>query len=44
MGVVIVAAEANTPLAYVFIFIAAVLGTLNYLCGYVVTHRMLAIF
>ena len=35
VGVVIVAAEANRPLAYVFIFLAG---------GYVVTDRMLEMF
>ena len=41
---VIVAAEANSPLAYVFIFLAAVLGTMNVVGGYVVTDRMLEMF
>ena len=44
VGVVIVAAEANSPLAYVFIFLAAVLGTMNVVGGYVVTDRMLEMF
>ena len=44
VGVVIVAAEANPPLAYVFIFLAAVLGTLHVVGGYVVTDRMLEMF
>lgn len=44
VGVVIVAAEANRPLAYVFIFLAAVLGTMNVVGGYVVTDRMLEMF
>ena len=43
-GVVIVAAEANSPLSYVFIFLAAVLGTMNVVGGYVVTDRMLEMF
>ena len=43
VGVVIVAAEANSPLA-VFIFLAAVLGTMNVVGGYVVTDRMLEMF
>ena len=38
-GVVIVAAHATSPLAWVFIFLAAVLGTMN-----VVTDRMLEMF
>ena len=42
VGVVIV--EANSPLAYVFIFLAAVLGTMNVVGGYVVTDRMLEMF
>ena len=37
VGVVIVAAEANNWLSYVFIFLAAVLGTMNVVGGYVVT-------
>ena len=40
----VVAAEANSPLAYVFIFLAAVLGTMNVVGGYVVTDRMLEMF
>ena len=44
VGVVIVAAKANSPLSYVFIFLAAVLGTMNVVGGYVVTDRMLEMF
>ena len=44
VGVVIVAAHAHTPLAYVFIFLAAVLGTMNVVGGYIVTDRMLEMF
>ena len=44
VGVVSVAAHAHTPLAYVFIFLAAVLGTMNVVGGYVVTDRMLEMF
>lgn len=44
VGVVIVAAHAHTPLSYVFIFLAAVLGTMNVVGGYVVTDRMLEMF
>ncbi|OFQ99891.1 NAD(P) transhydrogenase subunit alpha [Alloscardovia sp. HMSC034E08] len=44
VGVVIVAAHAHTPLAYVLIFLAAVLGTMNVVGGYVVTDRMLEMF
>ena len=44
VGVVIVAAEANNWLSYVFIVLAAVLGTMNVVGGYVVTDRMLEMF
>lgn len=44
VGVVIVAAQANSQLAYVFVFLAAVLGTMNVVGGYVVTDRMLEMF
>ncbi|MCI2175024.1 MAG: NAD(P) transhydrogenase subunit alpha [Bifidobacterium thermacidophilum] len=44
VGVVIVAAQANSSLAYVFVFLAAVLGTMNVVGGYVVTDRMLEMF
>ncbi|MFT9283141.1 NAD(P) transhydrogenase subunit alpha [Bifidobacterium sp.] len=44
VGVIIVASQAHTPLAYVFIFLAAVLGTMNVVGGYVVTDRMLEMF
>lgn len=44
VGVVIVAAQSNSPLAYVFVFLAAVLGTMNVVGGYVVTDRMLEMF
>ena len=40
----IVAAHATSPLAWVFIFLAAVLGTMNVVGGYVVTDRMLEMF
>ena len=43
-GIVIVAAHATSPLAWVFIFLAAVLGTMNVVGGYVVTDRMLEMF
>ena len=39
-----VAAHATSPLAWVFIFLAAVLGTMNVVGGYVVTDRMLEMF
>ena len=38
------AAHATSPLAWVFIFLAAVLGTMNVVGGYVVTDRMLEMF
>ncbi|MBH9983423.1 NAD(P) transhydrogenase subunit alpha [Bifidobacterium asteroides] len=44
VGVVIIAAEAHSPLSYVFIFLAAVLGAMNVVGGYVVTDRMLEMF
>lgn len=44
VGVVIVAAHATSVLAWVFIFLAAVLGTMNVVGGYVVTDRMLEMF
>lgn len=44
VGVVIVAAEANSLLSYILIFLAAVLGTMNVVGGYVVTDRMLDMF
>lgn len=44
VGVIIVASQAHTPLAYCFIFLAAVLGTMNVVGGYVVTDRMLEMF
>ena len=44
VGVIIVAAHATSLLAWVFIFLAAVLGTMNVVGGYVVTDRMLEMF
>lgn len=44
VGVVIVAAHATSVLSWVFIFLAAVLGTMNVVGGYVVTDRMLEMF
>ena len=44
VGVIIVAAEANSALSYVLIFLAALLGTMNVVGGYVVTDRMLEMF
>lgn len=44
VGVVIIAAEAHSPLSYLLIFLAAVLGAMNVVGGYVVTDRMLEMF
>lgn len=44
VGVVLVAAESDSVLGYIFIFCAAVLGTMNVVGGYVVTDRMLEMF
>ncbi|MCI1936067.1 MAG: NAD(P) transhydrogenase subunit alpha [Bifidobacteriaceae bacterium] len=44
VGVVIGAASADSVLGYVLIFLAAVLGTMNVVGGYVVTDRMLEMF
>ncbi|WP_029678619.1 NAD(P) transhydrogenase subunit alpha [Bifidobacterium sp. 7101] len=44
VGVVIIAAEAHSPLSYVLILLAAVLGAMNVVGGYVVTDRMLEMF
>lgn len=44
VGVVIAAANADSILSYIFIFLAAVLGTMNVVGGYVVTDRMLEMF
>ena len=44
VGVVIVAAEADTIASNIIILLAAVLGTMNVVGGYVVTDRMLEMF
>ncbi len=44
VGVMVLAAAANTPLGYVLVFIAAVLAAANVVGGYVVTDRMLKMF
>ncbi|MBI0064809.1 NAD(P) transhydrogenase subunit alpha [Bifidobacterium polysaccharolyticum] len=44
VGVIIIAAEAHSPLSYILIFLAAVLGAMNVVGGYVVTDRMLEMF
>ena len=44
VGVIIIAAESHSPLSYILIFLAAVLGAMNVVGGYVVTDRMLEMF
>lgn len=44
VGVVIVAARADDPLSYAIVLLAAILGTMNVVGGYVVTDRMLEMF
>ncbi len=44
VGVIIVAARADDPLSYVIVLLAAILGTMNVVGGYVVTDRMLEMF
>ncbi|MDR3244223.1 MAG: NAD(P) transhydrogenase subunit alpha [Elusimicrobiota bacterium] len=44
VGVIFVAADANTTLGLILIFLAAVLGTANVVGGYTVTDRMLEMF
>jgi NAD(P) transhydrogenase subunit alpha len=44
VGVILVAAEANSALGLVLIFLAAALGTANVVGGYTVTDRMLEMF
>ncbi len=44
VGVIIVAAHAETPLALVLVGLAALLGTINVVGGYVVTEKMLEMF
>uniref|UniRef100_A0ABS3ISK9 proton-translocating NAD(P)(+) transhydrogenase n=1 Tax=Bifidobacterium asteroides TaxID=1684 RepID=A0ABS3ISK9_9BIFI len=44
VGVIIIASESHSPLSYVLIFLAAVLGAMNVVGGYVVTDRMLEMF
>lgn len=43
-GAIAMAAVADSPDAYVLIFVAATLGAANVLGGYVVTDRMLRMF
>ncbi|MDR2192709.1 MAG: NAD(P) transhydrogenase subunit alpha [Endomicrobium sp.] len=44
VGVILVAAQADSCLALVLIFLAAALGTANVVGGYTVTDRMLEMF
>jgi NAD(P) transhydrogenase subunit alpha len=44
VGVMILAASANTPVGYVLVFLAAVFAAMNVVGGYVVTDRMLEMF
>jgi len=44
VGVILVAAEANSVLAWCLIFFAAALGMANVVGGYTVTDRMLEMF
>ena len=44
VGAMLIAAEANDPLAYLLAFVAMVFGAANVVGGYVVTDRMLQMF
>jgi NAD(P) transhydrogenase subunit alpha len=44
VGVMVLAASANTPLGYVLILLASMFAAMNVVGGYVVTDRMLAMF
>ena len=44
VGGMLIAAEANDPLAYILAFVAMVFGAANVVGGYVVTDRMLQMF
>ena len=44
VGAMIIAAEADNPLAYLLAFVAMVFGAANVVGGYVVTDRMLQMF
>jgi NAD(P) transhydrogenase subunit alpha len=44
VGVMVLAASANTPLGYVLVFVGAGFAAANVVGGYVVTDRMLAMF
>jgi H+-translocating NAD(P) transhydrogenase subunit alpha len=44
VGVMLLAATADTPLDYVLVFVAAVFAAMNVVGGYLVTDRMLEMF
>ena len=44
VGVLLLAATANTTLGYAIVFVAAAFAAMNVVGGYVVTDRMLAMF
>ena len=44
VGVMILAASADTVLGYVLLFVAAAFAAMNVVGGYLVTDRMLAMF
>lgn len=44
VGVMVLAAEVDTPLGYVLLAIAAAFAAMNVVGGYVVTDRMLEMF
>jgi H+-translocating NAD(P) transhydrogenase subunit alpha len=44
VGAALIAVTADTPLGYVLGFVAVALAAMNVVGGYVVTHRMLAMF
>jgi len=44
VGVMILAATADTPLGYVLVLVAAAFAAMNVVGGYVVTDRMLEMF
>jgi NAD(P) transhydrogenase subunit alpha len=44
VGVLLVAAQARTPLGYSIVFVAAAFAAANVVGGYVVTDRMLEMF
>jgi NAD(P) transhydrogenase subunit alpha len=44
VGVMLLAATANTPLGYLLLFVAAAFAAMNVTGGYLVTDRMLEMF